>query len=112
MQEQPGPAHRWRSALLVHLLCSFVGLGCSSAPPSVVGGVKADRIIIVKSQHSIVLMAHGKPLKSYRVALGKSGGAKERQGDHKTPEGQYVKALRLWYRCVPTGIASRCGEGQ
>jgi murein L,D-transpeptidase YafK len=84
------PAHRWRSALLVSLLCSFVGLGCSSSPPSVGGGVKADHIIIVKSKHSMVLMANGKPLRSYRVALGKSQGAKERQGDHKTPEGEYV----------------------
>ena len=83
------PAHRWRPALLVSLLCSFVGLGCSSTPPSD-GGVKADHIIIVKSKHSMVLMANGKPLKSYRVALGKSSGAKERQGDHKTPEGEYV----------------------
>ena len=83
------PAHRWSSVLLVSLLCSTVALGCSSAPLNADGG-KADRIIIVKSKHSMVLMANGKPLKSYRVALGKSDGAKERQGDHKTPEGQYV----------------------
>lgn len=75
--------------LLVSLLCSAVGLGCSSAPLNADGG-KADRIIIVKSKHTMVLMANGKPLKSYRVALGKSDGAKERQGDHKTPEGEYV----------------------
>ena len=54
------------------------------------GGVKADHIIIVKSKHSMVLMANGKPLRSYSVALGRSDGAKERQGDHKTPVGQYV----------------------
>ena len=86
---QGRPAHRWRSALLVSLLCSFVGLGCSSTPENV-GAVKADQIVIVKSKHEMILMANGKPLRTYRVALGKSGGAKERQGDHKTPEGQYV----------------------
>jgi murein L,D-transpeptidase YafK len=75
--------------VLVSLLCSAVAMGCSSAP-AVVGAVKADRIIIVKSKHSMVLMANGKPLRSYRVALGKADGAKERQGDHKTPVGQYV----------------------
>lgn len=51
---------------------------------------KADRIVIVKSQHSMTLMAEGQPLKSYKVALGTASGAKERQGDHKTPEGQYI----------------------
>ncbi len=78
---------RWK--LLAVLLCSTATMGCSSAPSNI-GGVKADRIIIVKSKHSMVLMANEKPLRTYRVALGKSDGAKERQGDHKTPEGQYV----------------------
>jgi len=73
--------------LLVSLLCSAVGLGCSSALSNAEGG-KADRIIIVKSKHSMVLMANGKPIKSYRVALGKSDGAKERQGDHKVTNNQ------------------------
>ena len=83
------PAHIWSTVLLASLLCSTVGIGCSSARSNSEGD-KADRIIIVKSKHSMVLMANGKPIKSYRVALGKSDGAKERQGDHKTPEGQYV----------------------
>ena len=82
-------AYRWSSVLLVGLLCGGVGLGCSSARLNPEGG-KADRIVIEKSKHSMVLMSNGKPLKSYRVALGKSDGTKERQGDHKTPEGQYV----------------------
>jgi murein L,D-transpeptidase YafK len=34
---------------------------------------------------------HGKVLKKYKVALGgEPTGPKERQGDHKTPEGVYV----------------------
>jgi murein L,D-transpeptidase YafK len=79
----------WSSVLLVSLLCSIAVLGRLSAQLNAEKR-KADRIIIVKSKHSMVLIANGKPLKSYRVALGKSDGAKERQGDHKTPEGQYV----------------------
>ncbi len=75
--------------LLAILLCSVAAMGCSSAPPNI-GGVKADQIVILKSKHLMILMANGKPLRSYRVALGKSDGAKERQGDHKTPQGQYV----------------------
>lgn len=51
----------------------------------------ADRIIITKSSHSMTLMANGHVLKVYRVALGRGpAGPKERQGDHKTPEGQYL----------------------
>jgi murein L,D-transpeptidase YafK len=38
----------------------------------------------------MVLISNGEVLRSYRVALGRANGAKERQGDHKTPEGQYV----------------------
>jgi murein L,D-transpeptidase YafK len=75
--------------LLAFLLFSAAVLGCSSAPFNG-GGVKADRIVILKSKHLMTLMSNGKPLRSYRVALGKSDGAKERQGDHKTPEGQYA----------------------
>ena len=78
---------RWKQ--LAILLLSAAVLGCSSAPPNI-GGVKADRIVILKSKHLMTLMANGKTLRSYRVALGRSDGAKERQGDHKTPEGQYV----------------------
>lgn len=39
----------------------------------------------------MTLMKDGHALKTYRIALGRvSIGPKERQGDHKTPEGQYV----------------------
>jgi len=38
----------------------------------------------------MTLTANGRLLKSYTVALGKSAGRKERQRDHKTPEGGYV----------------------
>jgi murein L,D-transpeptidase YafK len=51
---------------------------------------KVDRIVIVKSAREMTLMSGGKPLKTYKVALGtRPMGAKERQGDHKTPEGNY-----------------------
>ena len=82
-------ASRWSSVVLLGLLSGTTWLGCSSTRSNA-DGSKADRIIILKSKHSMVLMSNGKPLRSYHVALGKSGGDKERQGDHKTPEGQYV----------------------
>ena len=50
---------------------------------------QADQIIVIKSQHTLTLLAHGKPIKTYKVALGTSSGLKEKEGDHKTPEGTY-----------------------
>lgn len=72
----------------------LVSGGCSSR--SQAGGTTsseqtADRIVIVKSTHTMTLMRNGHILRVYKVALGRgSTGPKERQGDHKTPEGQYV----------------------
>jgi murein L,D-transpeptidase YafK len=52
---------------------------------------KADQVIVMKSQRTLTLLSHGKVLRSYKVALGGSPvGAKEQQGDHKTPEGHYI----------------------
>jgi murein L,D-transpeptidase YafK len=54
-------------------------------------GSKADRIVVEKSSHTLTLYASGQPLKVYTVALGRGdGAAKQREGDHKTPEGLYV----------------------
>jgi len=51
----------------------------------------ADKILVVKSKHTMTLMSHGQILKTYKVALGTVPvGAKQKHGDHKTPEGDYV----------------------
>jgi murein L,D-transpeptidase YafK len=51
----------------------------------------ADRIVIVKSARTLTLESNGRVIKTYKVALGgQPVGAKERQGDHKTPEGEYT----------------------
>jgi len=53
--------------------------------------MKADQMLVVKSQRTLTLLSHGKVLHTYKVALGGSPvGAKEQQGDHKTPEGHYT----------------------
>lgn len=50
----------------------------------------ADKIVIEKSKRTMTLMSGGEILKTYKVALGgQPVGAKDRQGDHKTPEGLY-----------------------
>jgi len=50
-----------------------------------------DHVIVYKQQRKLVLLSQGKEVKTYRVALGGDPvGPKERQGDHRTPEGSYV----------------------
>lgn len=73
------------------------------------GATKVDRIVVEKSKRTLTLMAGPKILKTYKVALGgQPVGAKDRQGDHKTPEGiysvdaknpnsQFYKALHISY---------------
>lgn len=50
-----------------------------------------DKILIQKKDRRLMLLSKGEVLKAYKIALGGDpGGAKERQGDNKTPEGTYV----------------------
>jgi murein L,D-transpeptidase YafK len=52
---------------------------------------KADQVIVTKSARTLTLFAQGKVLRTYKVALGGAPiGAKEQEGDHKTPEGHYL----------------------
>jgi len=52
---------------------------------------KADKILIEKKERQLSLFSKGKVLKTYKIALGGDpNGPKERQGDNKTPEGNYI----------------------
>jgi murein L,D-transpeptidase YafK len=52
---------------------------------------KADSVLILKKDHVMELLAAGRVIRTYKVALGQGGLApKERQGDGRTPEGHYV----------------------
>jgi murein L,D-transpeptidase YafK len=77
---------------LVLLLLVAVGLAATAylnvnpLPP----GATADRIVVEKSARRLTLLRDNKQLKSYRVALGRAPeGAKEYEGDQRTPEGVY-----------------------
>jgi murein L,D-transpeptidase YafK len=53
-------------------------------------GTSIDRIVIEKSARKLSVFASGKKLKTYSVALGRNPvGAKQEEGDKKTPEGVY-----------------------
>ena len=52
---------------------------------------QVDRILVIKSAHIMRLYNHEKVIKEYRIALGgQPVGAKQKEGDHKTPEGLYT----------------------
>ena len=52
---------------------------------------KADSVLILKKDHVLELLAGGKVIRTYKVALGRGGLApKEREGDARTPEGHYM----------------------
>ena len=50
----------------------------------------ADRVLVRKSERRLYLMRGNDVLRAYKVSLGLNpGGAKERAGDFRTPEGNY-----------------------
>jgi len=52
---------------------------------------RADSILILKKDHVMELLAGGKVIRTYKVALGQGGLApKLREGDARTPEGHYT----------------------
>ena len=49
-----------------------------------------EKILVLKSARKLQLISDGKPIKSYRISLGKQPkGPKMREGDKRTPEGLY-----------------------
>ena len=60
-------------------------------PKVLPAGTTIDRILVEKSDRKLSILRGGKVLKTYRVALGRNPiGAKEQEGDNKTPEGIYT----------------------
>ena len=69
---------------------AFIGVWTSDKPTAR-PVKKADRIVVEKSARTMKLMLGNQVLETYKVALSTEPvGAKEREGDHKVPEGHYV----------------------
>lgn len=67
---------------MVLLLAAVSALAASPAA--------VDRVVVLKREHKMMLLSGTEMVKSYSVALGRGGlGAKQRQGDRRTPEGTY-----------------------
>jgi murein L,D-transpeptidase YafK len=81
-----------RPIAAIVLFLSATGLilrfGAGSAPAP----LRANRIVILKTQHQLLLLDNtNKVVRSYSIAIGRGGlEAKQRKGDHKSPEGIYV----------------------
>ena len=57
---------------------------------------QATRVLVEKSARRLTLLGEGRPIRTYRVALGRQPvGPKDREGDGRTPEGVYIIDSRL-----------------
>lgn len=73
------------------LVCVVLFSVCRAEPGQPPLCETADKLLVEKSKRQLTLFANGKVLKVYRISLGKQPtGAKEREGDQKTPEGNYI----------------------
>lgn len=73
--------------LLIACQLSLICVAQDAANP----GARADHVLVLKKERTLQLVSHGKVIHSYRIALGGNPvGPKTMQGDHKTPEGDYV----------------------
>jgi murein L,D-transpeptidase YafK len=71
---------------------AVVGALWANAPISPLPSVaKADLLVVNKGERQLLAYSHGQLLRSYRVSLGREPiGPKVREGDRKTPEGNYL----------------------
>lgn len=78
-----------RLPLLLSMLLALAGFGASAATPPAVEGT-VDRILIEKAARRMTLYTGDRRVRTYAISLGGGGlAAKTRQGDRRTPEGDY-----------------------
>jgi murein L,D-transpeptidase YafK len=78
------------------MACAAVLLAAAHAEQPRHAALRADAIVVEKAKRTLTLLARGRPLRTYKVALGPSpAGHKECEGDGRTPEGRYVIDSRL-----------------
>jgi murein L,D-transpeptidase YafK len=98
----------WKLFLVCFSLCllglqssgSYAGTQTARLTP-----LKADRVVVLKGERKLVLMHGDRVLRVFRVALGRyPQGHKTRQGDARTPEGEYTLDFKLkdsaFYRAI------------
>ena len=78
---------------------------------------KADKVLVIKSQRRLFLQRNGRNLSIFRVALGANPqGHKRRQGDQRTPEGNYTldlkKADSAYYKSIRISYPNAADKAQ
>jgi len=84
-----------RSILLSMAMFMASGLNVLASSP-IPEGTKADLLVVEKAKRVLTAYSKGRILRIYQVALGRSPvGAKEREGDNRTPEGEFIIDSRI-----------------
>ncbi len=73
------------------IICSVSLASLCEADDRLPHEARADKVLVMKKERTLLLLDHGNVLKKYKIALGGNPvGPKVKSGDHKTPEGIYV----------------------
>ncbi len=81
--------HRFPALLLAACSIMLAGATHATSAPAP-DGKQVDKVLVLKSEHKLHLLSRGETLRSYRISLGKQPvGAKQNEGDARTPEGLY-----------------------
>jgi murein L,D-transpeptidase YafK len=73
------------------ILCVLFGFLCILSSQASASIIHADKVVVIKKKRLLLLVKDGEILREYRVAIGRNPvGTKIRQGDDKTPEGEYI----------------------
>jgi hypothetical protein len=109
---------RWVSfsVVLLALLGGVIGWANHIESPLPLDA-RADSVVLEKSKRELTIYREGKPLKIYKVALGRVPvGPKSREGDKKTPEGSYTIDFRKtdsgYFRALHISYPSAVGCGE
>ena len=79
-----------QKALMVSAIISMLLLIANINFDRLPKNTKIDALVVYKSERKLLVFSKGKLIKTYNIALGKSPiGAKQFQGENKTPEGVY-----------------------
>lgn len=78
-------------AVFLPLACIFCAVGDVHAQAIAAALPHADYVVVKKSARTLVLIRQGRVIKAYKISLGREPvGPKEKAGDARTPEGDYL----------------------
>ena len=76
---------------MVQIVIIMLVLSAGMVLPTAACALKADRVLVIKSERKLYLIYAGQIIREYPISLGLNPiGHKQQQGDKRTPEGTYV----------------------